>query len=108
MTVQCCSLPGQVHHLKWWLMTLFVDDVDTCNMYAEMGNNERTEIHLKFQDSRNPSVFIPTPKVDVTGLNLTAVNQAVITQKCWVLHEQRRHLHQSSSYGTTEYHTHCY
>jgi len=88
MAVLCCSLPGQVHDLKWWLMTFFVDDVDICYMYAEMGSNERTEMHLKFQDSRNASVFIPTPKVDVTGLNLPAMNRAVITQKCWVLQEQ--------------------
>jgi len=48
-------------------------------MYAEMGNDERTEMQLKFQDSPNPAVFIITPKVDGTGLNLTAANHAVIT-----------------------------
>jgi SNF2 family DNA or RNA helicase len=40
-------------------------------MYAEMGNNERTELQLEFQDSPNTSVFITTPKVGGTGLNLT-------------------------------------
>jgi len=59
-------------------------------MYAEMGNDEHTEMRLKFQDSRNPSVFITTPKVGGTGLNLTAANHAVITQKFWVLNEQRQ------------------
>jgi len=85
-----CPLPGQVHHLKWWLMKFFEDNVDIFHMYAEMGNDERTEMQLKFQDSRNPSVFITTPKVGWTGLNLTAANHAVITQKFWVLNEQRQ------------------
>jgi SNF2 family DNA or RNA helicase len=57
-------------------------------MYAKMGNDESTEMQLKFQDSRNPSVIITTPKVGGTGLNLTAANHAVITQKFWVLNEQ--------------------
>ena len=59
-------------------------------MYAEMGNNERTEMQLKFQDSPNPYVFITTPKVGGTGLNHTAANHAVITQMFWVLNEQRQ------------------
>ena len=85
-----CPLPGQVRHLKWWLTKFFADNVDIFHMYAEMGNDERTEMQLKFQDSRNPSVFITTPKVGGTGLNLTAANHAVITQKFWVLNEQRQ------------------
>jgi len=76
-----CPLPGQVRHLKWQLTKFFVHNVDIFHMYAEMGNDERTEMQLKFQDSRNPSVFITTPKVGRTGLNLTAANHAVITQK---------------------------
>ena len=59
-------------------------------MYAEMDNDERTEMQLQFQDSRNPSVFITTPKVGRTDLHLTAANHAVITQKFWVLNEQRQ------------------
>ena len=59
-------------------------------MYAEIGNDKRTEVQLKFQDSRNPAVFITTPKVGGTGLNLTAANHAVITQTFWVLNEQRQ------------------
>ena len=59
-------------------------------MFAEIGNDERTEMQLKFQDSPNPSVFVTTPKVGGTGLNLTAANHAVIDQKFWVLNEQRQ------------------
>jgi hypothetical protein len=58
-------------------------------MFAEMGIDELTEMQLKFQDSLNPSVFVTTPKVGGTGLNLTAANHAVITQKFWVLDKQR-------------------
>jgi len=83
-----CLLPGQVRHLKWSLTKFFADNVDIFHMSAEMGNDERTEMQLKFQDSRNPSVFITTPKVGGTGLNLTAANHAVITQKIRVLNEQ--------------------
>ena len=86
--VLCCPLPDQVCHLKWWITKFFADHVDIFHMYAEMGNDEHTEMQLKFQDSRDPSVFITTPKVGWTGLNLTAANHAVITQKCWVLNEQ--------------------
>jgi len=85
-----CPLPGQVRHLKWWLTKYFADNVDIFHMYAEMGNDERTEMQLKFQDSRNPSVFVTTPKVGGTGLNLTAANDAVMTQTFWVLNEQRQ------------------
>jgi len=59
-------------------------------MYAEMGNDEWTEMQLKFQDSQNPSEFVMTPKVGGTGLNLIAANHAVITQKFWVLNKQRQ------------------
>jgi len=83
-----CPLPGQVHHLKWWLTQFFVDNLNIFYMLAEMGNDERTEMQLKFQHSPNPSVFVTTPKVGGTGLNLTAANHAVITHKFWVLNEQ--------------------
>jgi len=53
-----CPLPGQVRHLKWWLTKFFADNVDIFHMYAKMGNDDRTEMQLKFQDSRNPAVFI--------------------------------------------------
>ena len=59
-------------------------------MYSEMGNDERTEMQLKFQDSPNPSVFVTTLKVGRTGLNLTAANHAVITQKFRVSNQQRQ------------------
>jgi len=85
-----CPLPGQVRHLKQWLTKYFAGHVHIFHMYAEMGNEERTEMQLRFQDPRNPSVFETTPKVGRTGLNLTAVNHAVITQKFWVLNEQQQ------------------
>jgi len=48
-------------------------------------------MQLKLQDSPNLSVFITTPKVGGTSLNLTAAaNHALITQKFWVLEEQRQ------------------
>jgi len=50
-------------------------------MYSEMGHDECIQMQLKFQDSPNPSVFVTTPKVGGTGLNLTAANHAVIIQK---------------------------
>jgi len=57
-------------------------------MYAEMGNDVHTEMLIKFQDSPNSSVFVTTPNVGMTGLNSTAANDAVITQKFWVLNKQ--------------------
>jgi len=57
-------------------------------MYAEMGNDERTELQLQFQDSPNPAVFVTTPKVGGTALNLTKANHVGITQKFSVLNEQ--------------------
>jgi hypothetical protein len=71
-------------------MKIFTDNLDIFYMFAEMGNHERTEMQLKFQDSPNPSVFVTIPKVGGTGLNLTAANHAVITQTFWVLNEQRQ------------------
>jgi len=56
-------------------------------MYAAMGNDEYTQMQLKFQDSRNPSVFVTTPKVGRTALYLKAAKHAVITEKFWVLNE---------------------
>jgi len=85
-----CPLPGQVHHLKWWLTKFFVDNLDIFYMFAEMDNDECTEIQVKFQDSPNPCVFVTTPKVGGRGVNLTAANHAVITQKFWVLNEQQQ------------------
>jgi len=80
-----CPLPGQVCHLKWWLTKLSADHLNIFYMYAEMGNDERTEMQLKVQESPNPYVFVTTPKVGWTGLNLTAANHAVITWEFWVL-----------------------
>jgi hypothetical protein len=71
-------------------MMYFADHLDIFHMYAEMGNDERTETQLKFLDSRNPSVFRTTPKVDRTGLHPIAAKHAVITQKFWVWNELRQ------------------
>jgi len=57
-------------------------------MHTELGNDERTDMQLKFHHSPNPSVFVTTLKVGGTGLNLTAANHVVITQEFWVLNEQ--------------------
>jgi len=59
-------------------------------MYAEMGNDERTEMQLRFQDSRNPSVFVTTPKVGGTCTYLTAAHNAVTSQDFCVLNEERQ------------------
>jgi len=85
-----CPMPGEVCHLKWWLRKCSADHLDIFYMYAELGNDERSETQLKFHDSPNPSAFVTTPKVGWTGLNLTAANHAVITKKFWVLIEQRQ------------------
>ena len=86
--VLCCPLRGEVGHLEWWLTQFFADHLDILYIFAEMSNDECSEMQLKFQDLPNPSVFVTTPKVGGTGLNITAANLAVITQKFWVLNEQ--------------------
>jgi len=88
--VRLCSLPGEVRHLKWWITKFFADQLDIFYMYAEMGNDECSEIQLKFQHWPNPSGLVTTPKVGRMGLNLPAANHAVITQKFWVLNEQHQ------------------
>jgi hypothetical protein len=77
-----CSLSFEVV-----AQNFFADHLDIFHMYVEMGNNERTQMQLKFQDSPNPSVIITTPKVGGTGLNLIAANHWVTTLKFWVLTE---------------------
>jgi len=86
--VQLCPVPGQVCHSKWRLTMDLEDYVDIFHTYAAVGNDESIHMQLKFWDSRNPSVFVNTPNVDGNGLNLTAANHAVITQKFWVLNDQ--------------------
>jgi hypothetical protein len=83
-----CCLPGQVRHLTWWLTKFFADNLGIFYMSVERGKDERTEMQFKLQDSPNPSVFINTPKVGGTGLNLTAANYAATTQMLWELTEQ--------------------
>jgi len=83
-----CPLTGQICYLNWWLTKFCAYNVDIFHMRTELGNDERTEMLLEFQDSLNPSAFITTPKVGGTGLNLTAADHSVITQKFWVLNKQ--------------------
>jgi hypothetical protein len=42
--VLSCTLPVQVHHLKWRLTKRFENHLHIVYMYAEMGNDERTEM----------------------------------------------------------------
>jgi len=84
-----CPLPDQVRDLKWWL-TKFLRIIrifSTCmRKWATMSAQKCCS------NSKIPQipVFITTPKVGGTGLNLTAANHAVITEKFWVLNEQRQ------------------
>jgi hypothetical protein len=77
-----CHFPSQVCYLKWWLTKYFGDQEHVFHMFAEMGNEERTGMQSKNQDSRNHSVFVTTPKVGWTGLNFTAANHTAVTLKC--------------------------
>jgi hypothetical protein len=83
-------LSGHICHLKWWLTKFLGDEMDIVHMSAQMGNDERTKMQLKFQDSWNPTVFTTTPNVGRTGPNLAAGNDVVTTPKFWVLNEQRK------------------
>ena len=53
-----CALPGHVCHLKWWLTKFFAGHMNIFYMYAELGNDECTEMLLKLQDLPNP--VLPT------------------------------------------------
>jgi len=88
MVVLFSAQSGRVHHLMWCLTMCIADYVDNFYISAEMDNKECTEMQLKFQDWPNPSVFITIPTVGGTHLHLTAANNAVITQKFWVLNKQ--------------------
>jgi hypothetical protein len=85
--VQFWPLRRQVCLFKWWQIKNFADYVDRFHIYGETGDAEQTEVLQKFQDSPNPSVLVTTPKAVWTGLKLTSVNYAVITQKFGVLNE---------------------
>jgi hypothetical protein len=66
----------------------FADIEDIFHMYTEMDNDKRTEMHIKFQVSCIPSVFVMTLKVGGICLNVAATNHVVITQKIWELNQQ--------------------
>jgi hypothetical protein len=55
--------------------------VDIFHKYPELEYDGHTEMQLNFQDSRNPSLFVSTPKEEVTGLTLSAANYAVKIQQ---------------------------
>jgi hypothetical protein len=80
-------------------MKFVADNVDIFHMYSELGNDEWSKIQLKFQVSRNTSVFLTTPKIRGTGLNPTAANHTVITQKFCVLNKQRQAFAQVAQLG---------
>jgi len=80
-SVLFCSLRGQVRHLNWWLIKYFADHVGIFQIDAAMGNDGRTVRELILQDSQNHSIYITTPKMGGTGLNLTAANHVEITPK---------------------------
>jgi hypothetical protein len=78
-------LPDQVRYLTWWHSKLSADHLDIFYLYVEIGNDDHTEMLFKFQERPNFSVFVTTPKVGGTDLNLTAANHVVIAQKFWIL-----------------------
>lgn len=82
------AVPGQVRQLKQWLSNTFADLVDTFLMYAEKGIDECTDMQLKFQDSRNPSVFVTIPIVGRASLHLTTAKYLLITRMFWVVNMQ--------------------
>jgi hypothetical protein len=88
--VQFFPLVGPVIHMTSWLTTFFVDHLDIIYMSVEMGNDESTEMQLILQDLPNPVVFVTTPNVCRTGLNLRAANDAVQSQKFCILNERRQ------------------
>jgi len=45
-----CPLCALLRHLMWWLTKCLADRWDICYMSAEMGNDERTELQLKFEN----------------------------------------------------------
>lgn len=57
-------------------------------MFAEIGNNECTEMQLKGQDSQNHTVSINTPTAGRIGFNLSAANHTVVNWKFWVWNVQ--------------------
>jgi hypothetical protein len=49
-------------------MKYSADDVDIFHMYADMGNDERTVMQLKFLNLHNPSVLITRQHPMAAGL----------------------------------------
>jgi len=59
--------------------------VDMFYLYIEMGTGNFTKMLLIYQDALYLSLFIASPTIDWTVINLTATNYIVICQKLWVL-----------------------
>jgi hypothetical protein len=70
------------------VIKLFADHVDNFYLDSEMGNDEHTEMQLKFNHSPNHSVLETTAQVGGAGLNLTAANHAQITEQFLAFNEQ--------------------
>ena len=66
-------------YLKWWLIKIFADAVDTLCMYKKIGDDDCIENWLTFQDSSDPLVFDSTTIVCQTGSDIRVTNHAVLT-----------------------------
>lgn len=64
-----------------------------------------------FATAKTPSMFVLTPALDGTGLNLTAANHVILVQKLWNLNEQRQavaRIHRLGQYRSpTSWALHC-
>lgn len=70
-----------------WSLTKYVVDVHILNMYTDIHNNKYKEMQFNFLNLHHLTVFITTPKVSGTGLNLTAANVVIISQTFTVLNK---------------------
>jgi len=86
--VLCYPHYCQVGYSKYWLTKYSPERVDIFIIYGKMGNNEHTEMQLKFQNLSNLFMFRTTLTVSETSLNLSVANHSGITQKFCVLNEQ--------------------
>jgi len=66
---------------------LFAHHFDIFYVCVEMGNDECTEMQLKFEYSLISSLFVTTPKLGATDPNPTAADHEVSTQMFWALNQ---------------------
>jgi len=71
--------------VKWWLTKYFADHVDVIHMYAEMCNDQSTQMPLKFQYSLDPTWCITTPTDNGTSHNPILTKNIVTHMTFWVL-----------------------